>query len=696
MKRTAFLLAFGLLAAVFAPERGYAAAYKALDRFETVLDLVVAQALSEPKAADLAAAAIDGLLAKYPSEKAAAAKARTGDKAHLDRFGAVFDALAKEKAASPDELAETAIKAMLSHLGPHDYLIGAREYQDMKTQVRGEFGGLGVEVNVTDGVVTVVSPLDGTPAQRGGLLPRDIISAVDGRPTEGLSLSEVVGRMRGKVGSTVALTVLHEGATSPVEIKLVRETIKVGDATYKALGDIGYIRLSQFNERATDSVSAALDGLAAEIGSARLAGFILDLRNNPGGLLDQAVAVADLFLDTGEIAAIHGRDSVDTQRFDAARGEKAGGKPVVVLISAGTASAAEIVAGALRDHRRAKVMGVRSFGKGSVQTIFLLDDGADGALRLTTSEYFTPSGKRVEGAGIEPDIAVDPAVPADLSRLGDETADAALGAAMAHLSGRPVATSTEVAAVSPSAAVVSAPPFDQAVLGKRVALVLGNSAYRHTPALPNPGNDAADVARSLEGLGFAVTLALDLTKQDMDRAFATFARTVQDADAALFYYAGHAMQFDNVNYMMPIDAALEDEASLPYEMARLDDILADMNRSRGVRIAVLDACRNNPLEAKLKQSMARTRGGTVTRGLAPIRRSEGFLVAFATQAGFVAEDGAGRNSPFTAALLDQIETPGLEVGLLFRRVTGAVRTATGGNQSPELLVSLDGEFYFRP
>jgi hypothetical protein len=445
-------------------------------------------------------------------------------------------------------------------------------------------------------------------------------------------------------------------------------------------------------------VSAALDALAAEIGSARLAGFILDLRNNPGGLLDQAVAVADLFLDTGEIAAIHGRDSADTQRFDAARGEKAGGKPVVVLISPGTASGSEIVAGALRDHRRATVMGVRSFGKGSLQAIFLLDDGAGGAVRLTTSEYSTPSGKRVEGAGIEPDIVVDPAVPADLSRFGDEATDTALGAAIAHLSGRPIATSMEVAAVPPptSTATVSAPPSDPAVLGKRVALVVGNSAYEHTPALLNPGNDAADVARSLEGLGFAVTLALDLTKRDMDRAFAAFARQVQDADAALFYYAGHAMQFDNVNYMMPIDAALEDEASLPYEMARLDDILADMNRSRGVRIAVLDACRNNPLEAKLKQSMARTRGGTVTRGLAPIRRSEGFLVAFATQAGFVAEDGAGRNSPFTAALLDQIGTPGLEVGLLFRRVTGAVRTATGDNQSPELLVSLDGEFYFRP
>jgi hypothetical protein len=380
------------------------------------------------------------------------------------------------------------------------------------------------------------------------------------------------------------------------------------------------------------------------------------------------------------------------------RGEKAGGKPLVVLISAGSASAAEIVAGALRDHRRATVMGVRSFGKGSVQTIFLLDDGTAGALRLTTAEYFTPSGKRLERAGIEPDIVVDPALPADLLRLGDETADAALRTAIAHLGGGPVATSTEVAAVPstvPDAAVAPS-PSDPTVLGKRVALVIGNSAYEHTPALLNPGNDAADVARSLEGLGFAVTLALDLSKRDMDRAFAAFARKVQDADAALFYYAGHAMQFDNVNYMMPVDAALEDEASLPYEMARLDDILADMNRSRGIRIAVLDACRNNPLETKLKQSMARTRGGVVTRGLAPIRRSEGLLVAFATQSGFVAEDGDGRNSPFTAALLDQIGTPGLEVGLLFRRVTGAVRTATGGNQSPELLISLDGEFYFRP
>lgn len=229
---------------------------------------------------------------------------------------------------------------------------------------------------------------------------------------------------------------------------------------------------------------------------------------------------------------------------------------------------------------------------------------------------------------------------------------------------------------------------------KRVALVIGNSTYKYTPTLVNPTNDASAISVALKRLGFEVISESNLTKLGMDDTFRRFARAMRDAEAALFYYAGHGMQYRGVNYLMPVDAKLEDEADLPYEMALVDNVLADMGRVKGVRIAVLDACRNNPLELALKAKLARTRSISPTRGFARISRTEGQLIAFATQAGTVAADGVGRNSPFTAALLKHIETPGLEAGLLFRRVASAVHEATGGRQLPELSVSLLGEFYF--
>ena len=231
---------------------------------------------------------------------------------------------------------------------------------------------------------------------------------------------------------------------------------------------------------------------------------------------------------------------------------------------------------------------------------------------------------------------------------------------------------------------------------RRVALVIGNSAYEHTAPLANPANDAADVAASLERLGFDVTRGIDLTKTGMDDAFRRFARSLAGADAAMVYYAGHGMQLNGSNYLMPIDAKLEYEADVPYEMARLDDILAELSRVDGVRIVVLDSCRNNPLEQRLKSTLARTRGVELTRGLARIDRTQGLLVAFATQPGEVASDGDERNSPFTSALLSYIETPGLEVGPLFRRVASEVHERTDRQQLPELSVSLLGEFYFKP
>lgn len=229
---------------------------------------------------------------------------------------------------------------------------------------------------------------------------------------------------------------------------------------------------------------------------------------------------------------------------------------------------------------------------------------------------------------------------------------------------------------------------------RRVALVIGNSAYENTPALANPANDADDVADALTRVGFDVILKRNLTKDGMDDAFRSFARAIDGAHAALFYYAGHGMQFQGVNYLMPVDAELGHEADLPYEMAKVDDVLADMARVKGVRIVVLDACRDNPLEASLKRSVSRTRNIPMTRGLARITRTQGLLVAYATQPGQVAEDGGGRNSPFTTSLLKHIATPGLEVGPLFRRVASDVNASTGGKQTPELSVSLLGEFYF--
>lgn len=257
----------------------------------------------------------------------------------------------------------------------------------------------------------------------------------------------------------------------------------------------------------------------------------------------------------------------------------------------------------------------------------------------------------------------------------------------------PATPTVETAVASPQALAL---PLATVPLGKRVALVIGNATYAHTAALGNPDNDAADVAAALQRLGFTVIFEHDLDKRGMDDTFRRFAREVKGADVALFYYAGHAMQFEGVNYLMPVDAKLADEADVPYEMAKLDDVVADMARMSGVRIAVLDACRNNPLEEQLKRSVASTRGVSPTRGLARIARPEGLIVAYSTQSGNVAEDGSGRNSPFTAALLQHIETPGLEVGTLFRRVMGSVKQATSGKQHPELSVLFDGEFYFKP
>lgn len=304
-----------------------------------------------------------------------------------------------------EEAIEAAIQGMLSSLDPHSSYMDATEYRDMQTQTRGEYGGLGIEVTSEDGIVRVVSPIDDTPAARAGIQAGDYLTAIDGESIVGLTLNEAVRLMRGAAGTDITVTVAREG-TDPFDVTLTREIINVRAVTARIEGgDIGVIRVSTFNERTGDMLADAIRSVKRDTGG-RLRGVIVDLRNNPGGLLDQAIEVSDAFLDGGEVVSTRGRQPEDVQRYNARRGEDLGGVPVVVLINEASASAAEIVAGALQDRNRALVVGMDSFGKGSVQTVIPLQGGRDGALRLTTARYYTPAGRSIQGAGITPDIEV--------------------------------------------------------------------------------------------------------------------------------------------------------------------------------------------------------------------------------------------------------------------------------------------------
>jgi carboxyl-terminal processing protease len=322
------------------------------------------------------------------------------------------------------EAIEAAIQGMLSSLDPHSSYMNAEDFRDMQGQTRGEYGGLGIEVTSDEGVIRVVSPIDGTPAARAGIQAGDFITAVDGENIVGLDVSEAVDRIKGEPGTNITITIAREGS-DPFDVALTREVINVRAVTARVEGgDIGVIRVSTFNERTGDMLQDAIRQIRRDAGS-RLRGVVVDLRNNPGGLLDQAVAVSDAFLDGGEVVSTRGRQREDIQRYNARRGDDLAGVPVVVLINGASASAAEIVAGALQDRGRALVVGTTSFGKGSVQTVIPLDGGRDGAIRLTTSRYYTPAGRSIQGAGIEPDmeVAARRVDPARLQRLGLSEAD---------------------------------------------------------------------------------------------------------------------------------------------------------------------------------------------------------------------------------------------------------------------------------
>jgi len=327
----------------------------------------------------------------------------------LDLFGEVFERVRADyvEEVSDQQLIEAAINGMLSSLDPHSSYMNAKSFGDMQVQVRGEFGGLGLEVTMDNGIVKVVSPIDDTPAAKAGLKPGDFITAIDGEPVLGLSLNDAVEHMRGPIGSPIKLSIRREGR-DPFDVTLKRAVIKIQSVKSHLEGnDVGYIRITSFNEQADSGVKAAMKSLKQQAGD-NLKGIVLDLRNNPGGLLDQAIGVSNDFLDKGEIVSTRGRHSEDAARYDAKPGgDLTGGLPMVVLINGGSASASEIVAGALQDHHRAVLLGTRSFGKGSVQTIIQLP--GHGAMRLTTARYYTPSGRSIQAKGIEPDIVVEPA-----------------------------------------------------------------------------------------------------------------------------------------------------------------------------------------------------------------------------------------------------------------------------------------------
>jgi len=369
------------------------------------------------KASLLVAGALMGASAMslvYGSAGSSANAASSDTYKQLAIFGDIFERVRAQYVTPPEDakLIESAINGMLTSLDPHSSYLNPDAAQDMRVQTRGEFGGLGIEVTMEEDLVRVISPIEDTPAARAGVIAGDLIAEIDGEEVRGMSLSDAVELMRGEVNTPIELTIIREGADAPITLTIVRDVIKVRAVRFSLEDDIGYIKINSFTERTTDDLEAAIARMREEAGDTDIQGYVLDLRLNPGGLLDQAVNVADAFLDRGEIVSTRGRDPRNVTRFDSRPGDLIDGKPIIVLINGGSASASEIVAGALQDHRRATVVGTKSFGKGSVQTIIPLAE--NGALRLTTALYYTPAGTSIQARGILPDIRVEQPVPEEL------------------------------------------------------------------------------------------------------------------------------------------------------------------------------------------------------------------------------------------------------------------------------------------
>ncbi|MEM1285455.1 MAG: S41 family peptidase [Pseudomonadota bacterium] len=364
------------------------------------------------------------------------AQASTGAETfnQLKLFGDVFERVLNDYVEPQEEaeLIENALQGMLTALDPHSAYLGPDAFEDIQEQTRGEFGGLGIQVTMEDGLVKVVSPIDETPAARAGILANDLITHLDGEQVQGLTLSDAVERMRGVVGTPITITVQRDGADA-FDVTLERDTIRIASVRSRLEGDIGYLRLTQFSGQTYDGLDQEILALneEAEEADVEISGYVIDLRNNPGGLVDQALAVSDAFLDRGEIVSIRGRTEAETRRYNARSGDLIGGLPLVVLVNGGSASASEIVAGALQDHRRATIVGSLSFGKGSVQTVIPMS--ATSAVRLTTARYYTPSGRSIQARGIDPDIEIlQENLPEELVGLDTPGGEASLDGHLAN------------------------------------------------------------------------------------------------------------------------------------------------------------------------------------------------------------------------------------------------------------------------
>jgi carboxyl-terminal processing protease len=346
----------------------------------------------------------------------------------LNLFGDVFERIKSDYVEKPDDakLVEGAINGMISSLDPHSRYMNAKGWSDMQETTHGEFGGLGIEVTMEDGFIKVVAPIDETPAAKAGIMSGDIITQIDDDAIQGLTLDQAVGRMKGAPNSKIRLKIIRKDADKPIDVAIVREIIRVRPVRFRTEGgDIGYVRINSFNEQTTDGLRKAITEISKQIPPEKLAGYVIDLRNNPGGLLDQAVSVTSTLMPRGEVVSTRGRTPEETQRFTARGGDMTKGKPLVVLINGGSASASEIVAGALHDHKRATLIGTRSFGKGSVQTIIPLGS-SNGALALTTARYFTPSGRSIQAQGIKPDIEVLQEVPDEMKTRAELKGEASM------------------------------------------------------------------------------------------------------------------------------------------------------------------------------------------------------------------------------------------------------------------------------
>jgi carboxyl-terminal processing protease len=360
----------------------------------------------------------------------AAAKAAASPDTYskLNLFGDVFERVRADYVEKPDDarLVEAAISGMVTSLDPHSRYMNDKAFREMQETTHGEFGGLGIEVTMEDGIIKVVAPMDDTPAARAGIRSGDLISHINGEAVQGLTLEQAVNKMKGPVNTRTRLKIIREGAESPIEVSIQREIVRVRPVRYRTEGgDIGYVRITTFNEQTTDGLKKAIADISKQIPPEKLAGYVVDLRNNPGGLLDQAVSVSAAFMARGEVVSTRGRSAEETQRYTARSGDLTKGKPLVVLINGGSASASEIVAGALHDYKRATLIGTRSFGKGSVQTIIPLGAGK-GALALTTARYFTPSGQSIQAKGITPDIEVLQDVPDELKARSETKGEASI------------------------------------------------------------------------------------------------------------------------------------------------------------------------------------------------------------------------------------------------------------------------------